>query len=267
MRTFAIAVLVALLCPVAAGAIGSIGCYADVAGTDPAIIAAPGTVVDIPVVMWTPDNVDAVSFLVVGDADFQGHTIYLSFDTPGYTTTGSASTGVTVSFDGCKTGTFLVGTLHYLVTSSLQCGLFWVRSGLSSPGVETALCGGGTSSVGGQESYFSTHENYYANRYPADGATGVPLDVSLTWDLWYCYAPGDCFEDCWYVAFGTDPDNLTHYPIGSPFAPGPLEPNTTYYWYIQWYPVSGSPTWSFTTADDIVATERTTWGVVKSRYR
>jgi hypothetical protein len=70
------------------------------------------------------------------------------------------------------------------------------------------------------------------------------------------------------VYFGTDP-NPPSTALQFLQDPGPLEPNTTYYWRVTGFtdnlPYEG-PLWSFTTAGPLRA-EASTWGRVKALYR
>jgi hypothetical protein len=65
-----------------------------------------------------------------------------------------------------------------------------------------------------------------SNPHPADGATGVPIDVVLSWDPGYGATSHD-------VYFGTSsPPAFTGNQTPSSYNPGTLEPDTTYVWQI-----------------------------------
>ena len=105
--------------------------------------------------------------------------------------------------------------------------------------------------------------------YPADGATNVPVSISLEWsfdepqcgdisgredNIYFGTLPNPPFLDIWY---------------DEPYPLGPLQPSTTYYWKVRTraYGLMGtSPVWSFTTSST-VATKRTTWGSIRALYR
>jgi len=106
------------------------------------------------------------------------------------------------------------------------------------------------------------------NPDPPDGATGVPLQVTLRWytapvPQEIC-EPGTIWMD---IYFGTNPD-----PPYLNSSTGPrqwvlplLQPETTYYWRIQ-AGTNTSPVWSFTTGSTIGVAAKT-WGEVRGFYR
>jgi hypothetical protein len=107
-----------------------------------------------------------------------------------------------------------------------------------------------------------------SNPDPPDGQPGVELSTQLSWRNAYyvCNAPlltvteGDLY-------FGTTPDPPHVGWVSSPYAVGPLLPDTQYFWKIRnEYPYVFSPVWSFTTTNS-VATKQTTWGAIKALYR
>jgi hypothetical protein len=67
--------------------------------------------------------------------------------------------------------------------------------------------------------------------------------------------------------------NSGDYPCALPLNPGPLAPQTTYYWQAHHNCICGqvhpaqSDVFSFTTGDGPLAVEATTWGRVKALYR
>jgi len=111
---------------------------------------------------------------------------------------------------------------------------------------------------------------------PPDGAVGVGPDQTLTW------VGGIGNTACGYVQggdtivhFGTDPDPpaiagfYSQYSGDRTVHPGPLLPNTTYFWHVD-YDYYGSvigPLWSFTTGDYSVSVTPTSWHAVKRLYR
>lgn len=104
-----------------------------------------------------------------------------------------------------------------------------------------------------------------SNVFPLDGATNVPLDVELSWEVEFG------LDDFMQLAIGTDPtcgDLAVYFFSGNSFAPDFLLPETTYYWWVSWsyFECNGrSPTMTFTTGGTLPA-ETTTWGGIKSLY-
>lgn len=105
---------------------------------------------------------------------------------------------------------------------------------------------------------------------PPDGAIGVPTDQLL-----------DYVGEATYVVIATSPDFANQTVICAsgdsfcalPLNPGPLAPNTTYYWQATNSCVCGqvapghSQVFTFSTGDAPIAVEATTWGRVKAMYR
>ncbi|HET6462666.1 MAG TPA: hypothetical protein VFH33_02610, partial [Candidatus Krumholzibacteria bacterium] len=113
--------------------------------------------------------------------------------------------------------------------------------------------------------------------YPPHGATGVPVNASLSWQNGYPYygQAGQCA-----VRIGTTPDCSDAQVVSFSCAGDPsvvldfLQPSTTYYWQASYYYYADacyghdgvSTIHSFTTAGPL-ATEATSWGRVKAMYR
>ena len=97
--------------------------------------------------------------------------------------------------------------------------------------------------------FTTTHAPYTpANPYPADGATNIPISVTLSW------AGGDPDGDrvTYSVYIGTDPSNIPFYTnTTSTSVTVSLEKDTTYYWYIVAIDDKGATakgsTWKFST--------------------
>lgn len=106
---------------------------------------------------------------------------------------------------------------------------------------------------------------------PPDGAVGVPTQVLL---MWRTSMPlGSCVMGTVYsgVYFGTTPDPplVRGCTDGAWYDPGPLAPDTTYYWRTVacWAGQTAlGPLWRFTTST-LIGVEPATWGRVKSMYR
>lgn len=195
---------------------------------------------------------------------------------------GNPQTGIDISVDPCSAGGWSV-TLGYL--------LVVVPSGLApecvtwkaNDGAEVVDCEGVVrpasstpfpASVGGGgclcclECWYQPVPAY--DLAPANGATSVPLDVSLTWQG----TNFSIYEANCSVQIGTDPDcaTWTRYSVvcaEQSFAPGFLQHGTTYYWRVSWGNNDGaasSPARSFTT-QSLVSVSTTTWGRVKAMYK
>ena len=105
--------------------------------------------------------------------------------------------------------------------------------------------------------------------YPANGATGVPLSMSLEWS----FDEPQCGEISGredHIYFGTQPDPpFLDIWGGEPYTLQELQPSTTYYWkvFTRAYGLMGtSPIWTFTTTST-VTTKQATWGAIKALYR
>lgn len=87
-----------------------------------------------------------------------------------------------------------------------------------------------------------------SNPSPADGATNVSLNITLSWE---CNDPdGDPLTYDVYFGTTTDPPLVAENITSPTYDPGPLQEATTYYWKVfVWDGSSGkySPVWSFTT--------------------
>ena len=94
------------------------------------------------------------------------------------------------------------------------------------------------------------------NPDPADGAKFIATDATLSW------MPG-LRAKLHHVYFGTDPDEVANAAGALPQAvtsydPGPLEPDTTYYWRVDEFDgatVQTGDIWSFTTLPEIPVTD------------
>lgn len=109
---------------------------------------------------------------------------------------------------------------------------------------------------------------------PADGATNVPTNASLRWTLSgpsYCCGIGTPFTSVHLGTSNPPPHFAGTDDYRNSFDPGPLAPQTTYWWSIVESPdqdcgFATGPTWSFTTGD-AVAVQASTWQQVKSMFR
>lgn len=185
--------------------------------------------------------------------------------------TGDSQTGVTVDLGECTSSypvTVLIIYYDGQRTCSTDCGGWPVidvtfvdcsgvaRSGGSKTGCDyTGACEG--ADVLGPY-----------GPYPADGANGVPTNVTLRWTL-----PQEACEELFFLDTQWM-DNSFYWPGGyfTTWEPAQeLEPNTTYVWrprlactYDDFY--SWPPLWTFTTGEGPVAAKPSTWGRVKALY-
>ncbi len=113
-----------------------------------------------------------------------------------------------------------------------------------------------------------------ANPSPPDHATNVEMDAQLAWELvgrFVCCGIGTANAA---IHFGTDPaPPLVYLNFEAPlqFDPGPLLPETTYYWSVSETPdfdcgMATSPVWSFTTSN-VLSANHVGWDAVKALYR
>jgi hypothetical protein len=192
-------------------------------------------------------------------------------------TIGNSQTGVSIGFGACKTSRVHCLTIMYFTSGTTEgCCPYRVKPHpyAESGQVEFVDCA--------DHLFFGTAGATYItktgqlpplvdNAGPADGAIEQPLDTKLSWTVFRC----DCLLSIVLsrVYFGTTPEpplvtgweDLYEYA----YDPGPLAPNTTYYWKIQtsigYSLETTTPVWSFSTMAD-VAVKPTTWGRVKSLY-
>ena len=111
------------------------------------------------------------------------------------------------------------------------------------------------------------------NLDPPDGATNVPLDAKFSWEgmpsLPYPYCRLYITRD---PTCATGQDIAPYPPNCGAFDPGPLSPNTTYYWRPFWNIDDGWGSHAFAAIHSFktvgpVATTPITWGHVKAMYR
>jgi hypothetical protein len=193
---------------------------------------------------------------------------------------GNSQTGVSVAYGTCRSAPILVMTIFVFSIGSAQpcCPYFVFRdSSTSLYGAHVVTCamdtvstiGGGTlvnAVVNQCDCWPTIYPIVLKDPVPEDSASAVPLNAQLRWELF------DPFEwiDNYEVYFGTAP-NPPHvgWTEDKTFHPGPLTPNTTYYWRVlawreAW--VYQSPMWRFSTIQGVAA-HQTTWGAIKSLYQ
>jgi hypothetical protein len=193
---------------------------------------------------------------------------------------GDVFNGIDVQFGGCVTPPIVIGSFSMIPIGPLVgCGEMRVLAHPAVGEIQTFDCNGVAHAAHSGDCLY-LGDQYACNTpppatdpFPADGATGVDLDVGLSWSSVRTPAcptghPGVYFD---WIYFGTDPDPpLIHTNGYPPQDPGNLQPGTTYYWRVEQhespYPVGTSPVWSFTTAAP-VGVKPSTWGAIKALYR
>ncbi|HXV14123.1 MAG TPA: hypothetical protein VEC56_07945 [Candidatus Krumholzibacteria bacterium] len=268
------------------GAHGHIAIYSDEGATECTVeLPALNETVRIYVVMDPYPGKSAVQFSLPMPAcspyDVAGWTL-----SPGYVSQGDLASGVQVAFVGCELDDIVVMSVDLVRTRDPQAACCRIKLGPHttlgfSSSVEAFDCGGGGSPLpiddyparlSGDESCVQLPPP--SDPFPADGATGVLLDVELGCTLHpaqYWCGPFPLGSDWVRIYLGTDA-NPPLVGNGGPF-PFPTEmlaPATTYYWrvdYSYWSigPIS-SPLWNFTTTA-ATAVETSTWGAIKALYR
>jgi hypothetical protein len=191
-------------------------------------------------------------------------------------TLGNSQTGVSIGFGACKTSRVHCLTMNYFTTGTTEgCCPYRVlpHPSVESGEVEFADCDFNVFFGQGRATAVLEAPNLpplIESRVPSDEAIEQPLNTSMSWTVFRC----DCLMCCSYsrVYFGTTPDPplVTDWgweDLGQcQYEPGPLMPNTTYYWKIETSPVrTTTPVWSFSTVTGVAA-KPTTWGRVKSLY-
>ena len=203
-----------------------------------------------------------------------GYTAY--YVGSSFTVTGNMDSGFVVDFGSCFQGSSTVMEFLLLPTSAFgNCPTFQLTPHPSYGGIRYFDCDDVPHRVerstgmrlNPSGTCFVSSAPY--DPYPADGATNVPLTLSLEWsfDEPQC---GDISGREDNIYFGTSP-NPPFLDIwgGEPYPLQPLQPSTTYYWKVRTraYGLIGtSPVWSFTTISTVPA-KQTTWGAVKALYR
>jgi hypothetical protein len=200
----------------------------------------------------------------------------------GTLTIGDSQNGVVVTYGQCVTGTFVVGTISFLVPNLPdQCCTVEAAGHPSSASgkVEALNCSSGLvelpNSTGGVLNAGGTSCTSVEAPHtpaPAHNDTEVARNTMLSW------IPGATTNPCAVLAYpygilsmGTHPDSLVAigWDMSSPFDPGVLEPSTTYYWQVVYSFVdsgASSPVWAFTTNNASLPVEATTWGRLKALY-
>ena len=203
-----------------------------------------------------------------------------------YTVSGDIQSGITIDYTvagPCQASTVVALTVNIFGTPGDCCYLVpHPHPASSARRAEAFDCAGGVVEVvsatglidaGGSCSCGLLNCNTIApdvtNLSPPDGATEVPMNTVMTWNT---FDPEN-MPTKHAVFFGTSPDppKVEDYYLEYSYDPGPLAPETTYYWRVgAWtfcdFVLVEGPTWQFTT-ESPVAAKKSTWGSIKSIYR
>ena len=192
---------------------------------------------------------------------------------------GNINTGIEIVAPSCVTENVWITTLTIpFIAPAPVSGCTWdVQAADGDVTIELTDCDGFPMTGASARSIYCGDTNGFIapyKPYPANGATNVPLNTLLSYTgrgnvmRFGEEAPPYLYDDevCDLSISGVC-DNT--------FDPGLLKPFTTYYWQmVNWCGGSCphgegavSDVWSFTTGDQILATEPSTWGAVKARYR
>ena len=202
--------------------------------------------------------------------------------------TGDRANGVELNVGACMTPNAAVKlgeiylTVDYNVVSPYACS-FWNQgtaqiqncTGRWLPAGYKGQFLGGLAAYGCpcESCWQCSYSTQFYNLYPPDGATNVPLDAKLSWEPARSGLPGCSLYITRDPSCATGQDITPTPPQCGFFDPGPLSPNTTYYWRPYWYVNDGwgsgatTAMHSFKTVADPLAAESSTWGHVKAMYR
>ena len=235
------------------------------------------------------DQIKGARFAISAPPECQVSLLSVGTLMPDVVLEGDLSTGITATFDCSTTDSYPftrdVADVVVYVTGDppVCCPIYVVPHSASVTGeVEFIKCDdsieegfGSQAYVGGDGSgcfdILDAIQPPPTIPTPTDSATGVSLTPSLIFKTPRGYACVDYLYSIWgSLYFGTDPDPPLFCQWGCVYDPGPLEPNTTYYWRVYYYNSNYgdafSPVWQFTTTG-ITPTETRTWGHIKALYR
>jgi hypothetical protein len=239
------------------------------------ITASSGLTV-VYVVVWSWWGLQAIEF-ATPPPDCDG-VIYLGQSAVFPSTIGSAETGVSIGFGGCRSSMFHVLTLTYYTAGADSCCPMDIIAHPSSISgkIEGVDCQSNTVIVEGMMNTMRPagmagcgHPTVPKNPTPPDGTVDVPLTVTLNWDSKPTAGTGlGVFFANVYLGTTTDPPAVIWNEL-PPQQVGPLAPNTTYYWRVistvTDYGSTTGPLWTFTTRASVPVKE-STWGAIKSLF-
>jgi hypothetical protein len=204
------------------------------------------------------------------------------------TVIGTSVSGVAIGFGGCLSTPVYLGVARFYAAEITCTDLSIVGDPTTLSGqIEVVDCNGVVTypaSYAISANYAQCGVHQPGSLQPPDGATGVPLNPTLTWTWEPSTAcPGGIGMVVCQVYLGTKSDALI--PVGSTFPSGPeesyemtvgpLPPATLHYWRVkvrdEYWDCPGSheawsETQSFLTVG-AVPVEHTTWGRIKGLYR
>ncbi len=254
-----------------------VGLFSSPEGLDPQLpCQAIGLVNVYVVVLWGPPTL-AVQFRAPQPDCWVGATYLCEAPTAPFVSYGDSQNGICIFFGECLSGPIHVLTISYfnqVPPPPNSCCVYDILpySGDIPGEVEFLDCSGsiirgrtGCAYIGDGNKPASVF-----NPSPLDSAENVAINTQFSWDAWGCYCAG---RARYSVRLGTSsrPPLVAWDLETKSYDPGPLQPNTTYFWRVHAYwgdptPSVVSPLWRFTTGTQ-VPTARTTWGAIKSLYR
>jgi hypothetical protein len=190
-------------------------------------------------------------------------------------TIGSSQTGISIGLGGCVTTPVHLQTINVIATVPPPndiCCLMVTRPDLRAPSGEIEFVDCNSLKFFGSEAYAIVGDGSappaVINRLPADQSGDQPLDVFLQWHTLAC--GGTSYNHTVYFGTTPDPPAVAYDLETENYDPGPLYPNTTYYWKIFAWPLgpggsTTTPVWSFTTSGG-VPVGQTTWGAIKALF-
>lgn len=275
-RFWAFAMLLGFASP--ASSTGYIGVYADSLGWQCNFGTQDG-VIDFYIIGSAPGGIQGAELRVTGLP--AGSVVLSKALHPNAIEIGDAlGLGVDIAFPSCDTDDIVI-LYHYSVLLSapppirLKVEAHYTPSNPNFECPHTVMCddpvftkncvSGGTATIAPP-----------SEPVPPDGAIDIGANTQLAWTPGFTPACG--FNQLTWTSmfFGTLPDPpLVAGSFGNigdgigVYDPGPLGPNTTYYWRVEQQAngTVSSPVWSFTTADFVVSVDEVTWNAVKQLYR
>jgi hypothetical protein len=194
---------------------------------------------------------------------------------------GDSQNGITIDYGGCRSGSFYVMRVSYMLGSEAEscCHIVPLAHPAAASGkIEAVDCSGTSFPIAGgpvvvnPELYCSDCGPdmilpYVLDPSPPDSAESTPLNPILSWGT---YDPQHA-SSAYQVYFGASPDPpmVVDYHSEDSYDAGGLQANTTYYWKVGvWWGASVhlGPVWQFTTFDP-TAVRQSTWGAIKALYQ
>lgn len=263
-----------LFAPAAHAQQARVALYSDAEFTDPYLASGAPGVVSIYVVVHSTTPVASVQYWAPIPDCWYG-AVYLGESNQFPVVIGDSQSGVAIAFGTCLTEPIHVQTITVFAELPPPSDSCCTMVALPHPQVAsgeiefvdcslTRLFGTGSPGYIGDENA----PPIVTDRQPADGAESQPTDVQLQWTSWSC-SPFPLTHNVYFGTTPAPPQVAIDYSLRT-YDPGPLAPNTTYYWKIDaWHlgpgGTSTSPVWSFTTEEG-VPVEKSTWGAIKALF-